>query len=223
VLELTLDLEGQRRAEIRFSDRTEGDFAGASPGFRRLAMAGSWTRLCQRHGATVVIVGEPGEGDGASADAAVTTASGAILSVRTADCAPVALVASEGVIAAVHAGWRGLAGGVIEAATDSIRSLGGVTIQAFVGPCIHAECYEFGSEPLAGMTDRFGPGVVSRTAWGTPALDIPAAVRTSLERSGVTEIVDVGRCTACEPEHWYSHRARGESQRHVLAIWISPN
>lgn len=221
MLELTLDLEGRRRAEIRFSDRGEGDFAGDSPGFGRLAAAGSWTRLRQRHGVDVVTVSEPGDGDGASADAAVTTAAGAILSIRTADCAPVALAANEGVVGAVHAGWRGLAGGVIEAAAESMRSLGGVTIRAFLGPCIHAGCYEFGVEPLEEMADRFGPDVVSRTAWGTPALDIPAAVRLSLEGCGVTEIVDAGRCTACEPEHWYSHRARGESQRHVLATWIS--
>lgn len=221
MLELTLDLEGRRRAEIRFSDRGEGDFAGDSPGFDRLAAAGSWTRLRQRHGVDVVTVSEPGDGDGASADAAVTTAAGAILSIRTADCAPVALAANEGVVGAVHAGWRGLAGGVIEAAAESMRRLGGVTIRAFLGPCIHAGCYEFGVEPLEEMADRFGPDVVSRTAWGTPALDIPAAVRLSLEGCGVTEIVDAGRCTACEPEHWYSHRARGESQRHVLATWIS--
>ncbi len=220
MLELTLDLQGRRRAEIRFSDRSEGDFAGRSARLRRVA-AGRWTRLHQCHGADVVTVGTPGDGDGAAADAAVTATPGAVLSVRTADCAPVALVAAEGVVAAVHAGWRGLAGGVIEAAADSVRRLGGKRITAFLGPCIHAECYEFGKEPLADLADRFGPAVVSRTAWGTPALDVPAAVRCVLERCDVEEIIDAGRCTACEPQDWYSHRARGETQRHVLAIWLS--
>lgn len=221
MLELSFDLEGRRRAEVRFSDRGEGDFAGEAPPLRTVAAAGDWTQLHQQHGSEVVTVALPGEGDGEPADAAVTATPGAVLSVRTADCAPVALVAHEGVVAAVHAGWRGLAGGVVEAATASVRRLGGVRIKAFVGPCIHAECYEFGAGPLADLAGRFGPGVVSRTSWGTPALDIPAAVRRSLEHCGVDEVVDADRCTACEAENWYSHRARGEAQRHVLATWIS--
>ena len=221
VLELSFDLRGRGRAEVRFSDRSEGDFVGDPPQMREVAAAGSWTRLRQQHGSEVVIVTQPGGGDGTPADAAVTAIPGAILSVRTADCAPVALVADEGVVAAVHAGWRGLAGGVIEAATASVRRLGGVRIKAFVGPCIHAECYEFGAGPLADLAGRFGPGVVSRTAWGTPALDIPAAVRRTLDHCGVDDVIEAGRCTACEAETWYSHRARGEAQRHVLATWIS--
>ena len=223
VLELSFDLDGRRRAEVRFSDRSEGDFAGDTPQLRRVVDAGGWTRLRQQHGSEVVTVTMPGEGDGTPADGAVTATPGAILSVRTADCAPVALVAPEGVVAAVHAGWRGLVAGVIEAAAASVRQLGGVRIKAFVGPCIHAECYEFGAGPLADLAGRFGPGVVSRTAWGTPALDIPAAVRLTLDHCGVDEIIEADRCTACEAEIWYSHRARGEPQRHVLATWISEN
>lgn len=227
MLELSFDLEGRRRAEVRFSERSDGDFVGdaarlRSPaGLRTVVAAGGWTRLRQQHGSQVVTVTVPGEGDGTSADAAVTATPGAILSVRTADCAPVALIAREGVVAAVHAGWRGLADGVIEAATAVVRQLGGVRIKAFVGPCIHAECYEFGAGPLADLAGRFGAGVVARTAWGTPALDIPATVRSTLDHCGVDEIIEVGRCTACEAERWYSHRARGEPQRHVLATWIS--
>lgn len=221
MLELSFDLEGCRRAEVRFSERSDGDFVGDAPRLRTVVATGGWTRLDQQHGSQVVTVTAPGEGDGTPADAAVTATPGAILSVRTADCAPVALVAHEGVVAAIHAGWRGLAGGVIEAATAVVRQLGGVRIKAFVGPCIHAECYEFGAGPLADLAGRFGAGVVARTAWGTPALDIPATVRRTLDHCGVDEIIEAGRCTACEAETWYSHRARGEPQRHVLATWIS--
>ena len=223
MLELTLDLDGGGRAEIRFSDRREGDFAGDRPQGRRRVAGGPWTLLRQQHGSEVVVVRSPGDGDRALADAAVTAAPGAVLTVRTADCAPVALVAREGIVAAVHAGWRGLAAGVVGAAAAAVRRLGGERIGAFLGPCIHAGCYEFGREPLADLADRLGPGVVGRTAWGTPALDIPAAVRSALGRCGIDDVTEAGGCTACDASRWYSHRARGEPQRHVLATWISPN
>ena len=221
MLALTLDLNGSRRAEIRFSDRRQGDLGKGSPAQRASLAGGPWTRLCQQHGARVVTVTDPGDADGAAADAAVTATSDAVLTVRTADCAPLALVATEGVVAAVHAGWRGLAAGVVEEATAAVRRLGGRDIRAFVGPCIHAECYEFGRQPLDDLAARFGRDVVSRTAWGTAALDIPAAVRAALRRAGITDIIEADRCTACEAESWYSHRARGETGRHVLATWIS--
>ena len=221
MLALTLELNGSRRAEIRFSDRRQGDHAEASPAQRASLAGGRWTRLRQQHGANVVVVTEPGEADGAAADAAVTTTSDAVLTVRTADCAPLALVATEGVVAAVHAGWRGLAAGVVEEATAAVRRLGGRDIRAFVGPCIHPECYEFGRGPLEDLATRLGRDIESRTAWGTAALDIPAAVRAALRRSGITDVIEADRCTACESESWYSHRARGETARHVLATWIS--
>jgi len=221
VLALTLELKGSRRAEIRFSDRRQGDFGEGSPAQRASLAGGSWTRLHQQHGARVVTVAEPGDADGAAADAAVTAASDAVLTVRTADCAPLALVATEGVVAAVHAGWRGLAAGVVEEATAAVRRLGGLHIRAFVGPCIGPECYEFGRRPLDRLAARFGREVVSRTAWGTAALDIPAAVRAALRHAGITDVIEADRCTACEAESWYSHRARAETARHVLAAWIS--
>ena len=221
MLELALDLNGVRRAEIRFTDRREGNFADDLPHLRRTVAEGAWTRLRQQHGSQVVVVESPGDAADAAADSAVTAAPGAILSVRTADCAPVALVAREGVVAAVHAGWRGLAGGVIEAAAAAVRRLGGADLSAFVGPCIHAECYEFGREPLADLAGRLGSVVIGTTAWGTPALDIPAAVRCALDRCDIDNVIEADHCTACEAGNWYSHRARGETQRHVLATWIS--
>ena len=223
MLALTLELDGAHRAEIRFSDRREGDFGDCSPEQRASLAEGAWTRLRQQHGAAVVTVTAPGDADGVAGDAAVTARSGAVLTVRTADCAPVALVATEGVVAAVHAGWRGLAAGVVEEAAATVRRLGGRRLRAYVGPCIHPECYEFGRRPLESLARRLGPDVVSRTAWGTPALDIPAAVRAALRLGGIEHVIEANRCTSCEAESWYSHRARGETGRHVLATWISPS
>ncbi|MCY3561358.1 MAG: polyphenol oxidase family protein [bacterium] len=221
MLALTLELNGGGRAEVRVSDRRDGDFADCSVEQQASLAEGTWTKLRQQHSARVVTVTAPGDADGSAADAAVTATPGAVLTVRTADCAPVALVAAEGVVAVAHAGWRGLAAGVLEQAAAAVRRLGGRQLSAYVGPCIGPECYEFGQEPLGDMVERFGPQVAARTAWGTPALDIPAAVRTELARSGVGHLTEAGRCTSCEPELWYSHRARGETERHVLAAWIS--
>ena len=76
------------------------------------------------HGARVVTVREAGAGAGDEADAAVTTVTGAVLAVHTADCAPIALVADGGGVAVAHAGWRGLADGVVAAAVDAAADRG---------------------------------------------------------------------------------------------------
>lgn len=163
------------------------------------------------HGAGVVIATAPGHRP--EGDAIVTTTPGLPIAIRVADCAPVALLA-DGVVGVVHAGWRGILAGVIPAAMDAMRSLGATDIRAHLGPCIHAECYEFGSTDLEAIAARLGDGVRRTTSWGTPALDVPAAVRTELP--GVD---DVGICTACSSEHW-SHRARGDAQRQAVVAWI---
>ena len=76
------------------------------------------------------------------ADALVSASSGVALCVLTADCAPLALASAEGVFGAVHAGWRGLHAGVVEAAVDRMRGWGATEIVGSLGPCIHVECYE---------------------------------------------------------------------------------
>jgi len=215
-------------AHIRFTGRAEGDLGrGEAVGLevpkpverRRQAVCGlPWTWLHQVHGARVVRVTRPGEHAGAEADAALTTEPGAALAVLTADCAPVAL-AGDGALAVVHAGWRGLVEGVLERAVLELRAAGATTIEAALGPCIHAGCYEFGEDELDGVADLFGAVVRSRTTAGAPALDLPAAVRAALDASGVRLAEDVGVCTACSADHW-SHRARGERERQALVAWL---
>ncbi|HUQ40036.1 MAG TPA: polyphenol oxidase family protein, partial [Acidimicrobiales bacterium] len=143
---------------------------------------------------------------------------GGALAVLTADCAPVALASSEGVIAVAHAGWRGVAAGVIEATVAEMEALGATAIEAAIGPCIHAECYEFGPAELDGVAARLGDDVRSRTSAGRPALDLPAAVRAALRRAGVETVTDVDVCTACSPDH-FSWRARQELQRQATVVW----
>jgi YfiH family protein len=185
---------------------------------RRAVVDAPWTWLRQVHGDTVVTVGSPGSGAGSKADASVTDRPGAVLAVLTADCAPVVLVSPEGVVAAVHAGWRGLVAGVVEQAVEAARGLGATEIRAVLGPCIHAECYEFGVADLDSVAARLGDGVRAVTADGRPAFDVPAAVAAALEQAGVTELDDVGVCTACS-DGYFSWRARGELSRQAMVVW----
>lgn len=173
-----------------------------------------WTVLHQVHGSTVVTVDGPGARRGEDADAAVTTVPGARLAVFTADCAPIALASPEGVVAAVHAGWRGLHAGVVEAAAARMRELGATRIQAALGPCIHAECYEF-----VDVAEWFDAEAQATTAEGRPALDLPAAVGIALRRADVELVHDEDACTACLVERYFSHRARGEVERQAMVVW----
>ena len=176
------------------------------------------------HGSDVVVVTRPGEHAGADADAAVTTVAGCRLAIRTADCAPVVLIGDHGV-GVVHAGWRGVVGGVVEAAVAALRDAGGGTadpMRAVIGPCVHAECYEFGAADLALVVDRYGPSVAAHTAAGTPALDVRAAVSAALRESGVATVDDVDACTSCDADRYYSHRARAEAARFATIAWLDP-
>jgi YfiH family protein len=175
----------------------------------------AWVWLRQVHGDTVLTVdrapAEPPE-----ADAAVTARVGLPLAVLTADCAPIALVAPEAV-GVVHAGWPGLEAGVIEAAVGALRALSRGPVRAVLGPCIHPARYEFGADLLARLVDRFGPAVAGVTAAGTPALDIPTAVRIALHRAGVDELDDVDTCTAASPDH-FSYRRDGVTGRQAVIV-----
>jgi YfiH family protein len=180
-----------------------------------------WSSLTQVHGATTVVIEEP-LAETIEADALVTDRADLVLSVNVADCAPVAIVSQQHVVAAVHAGWKGVEAGVIEAAVDAMRTLGARDLSAWLGPCIHAECYEFGEDDLDNLTARYGPALRSRTADGERALDLPMAVAAALGRAGVALAGAADACTACDGSRFYSHRARRDEERHALAMWIEP-
>jgi YfiH family protein len=232
---IRLDLPG---AEILFSDRTGGvsapPFDTANAGYARgddpanvdenrgrigAALGGpgsdpaEWISLHQVHGARVYPADTAGKNFGRpapEADAAVSSEPDTVLSVLTADCVPVALVA-PGVIGAVHAGWRGILAGVVEAAVVAVQQRSSGPVRAVLGPCIHPECYEFSAADLEPIAARLGPGVAGTTAGGRLALDLPGAVALALRAAGVTDITDVDVCTACSPDH-FSHRR--DARRH---------
>lgn len=215
---------------MRWTGRAEGDLGigGRHTGSvdpvvadRRAAVLDRpWSWLHQVHGSRVVVVDRAGGGAGEDADALVTTAPDAALAIFTADCAPVALASGEGVIGAVHAGWRGIVGGVLEGAVEAMRRLGATGIEGALGPCIHAECYEFGADDLDAVAARLGDGVRSSTAAGRPSLDVPAAVAAALDRVGVPLVHTDPGCTACHGDRWYSHRARGDVERQAMVVWL---
>ncbi|GAC1314260.1 MAG: peptidoglycan editing factor PgeF [Acidimicrobiales bacterium] len=208
-------------ALVRWTGRAEGDLgihAGHGVDARRQAvLPAPWSWLHQVHGAEVVTVERPGAVRGSDGDALVGRPGAGALAIFTADCAPLALASPEGVIGVVHAGWRGLTTGVIEAAVGAMRALGATAVTAALGPCIRAECYEFGAADLDAVVARLGSGVAGRTATGKPALDVPAGVRAALEGVDVELVYDEGSCTACD-DRWFSHRARQEPERQATIV-----
>jgi hypothetical protein len=165
-----------------------------------------------------VVVQQPGAGQGQEADAAVTACAGAVLAVLTADCAPVALSSPEGVVGVVHAGWKGLMAGVVEAAVAAMTELGAGQVSAALGPCIRPHAYRFSPGDLGCVADRFGPAVEAVDEAGDPALDLPAAVACALGEAGAALVADAGACTHCSPEHW-SWRARADRGRQATVVW----
>lgn len=153
----------------------------------------------QVHGTRVVSAG-PGERP--EADGLVVAMPGRLVGVVTADCAPVLLLHRDRrTAAAVHAGWRGAAAGVVEA---GLAALGGAAgVEAAIGPTVGPCCYEVGPEVRAAFEAR--TGTVTAAAWsasprpGTLRLDLRRAVALLLEAAGVTSVATLGPCTACTP------------------------
>lgn len=177
-----------------------------------LDMEGAGVALVsQVHGADVLRVLEPGLAG--EADALVTEVPGLLLAVRIADCVPILVVGARGV-AAIHAGWRGLAAGVIGAAVEAL----GEARAAAVGPCISAASYEVGDEVIEGIAasgvpaDVFVvPGPRRRHA------DLREAARWQLARAGVPLIEVLPDCTLLCPT-LHSHRRDGASAGRQAAI-----
>jgi copper oxidase (laccase) domain-containing protein len=135
-----------------------------------------------------------------------------------ADCAPVAL-GSDDACGVFHAGWRGLAGGVVAAAVAALRDAGTGRVRAAVGPCICARCYEFGAEALGEVAATIGDVVVARTAAGSPALDLRAGIVAELARVGVGDVAVVDVCTFESADH-FSFRRDGVTGRQAAVVGL---
>lgn len=200
---------------VPHDERCCGDEAVA----RRAAVRpGVWARVEQVHGGDVVRVSSIHDHLEVPADALVTDLIDVPLAIGTADCGPVALQSPEGIVGAVHAGWRGLANGAIENAVAEMRSMGATSVEAMLGPCIRSECNEFGEAELADFVERWGPSVRSTTQWGTPSFDMVAAVEQICSSIDVKLAGVDDACTACTTEY-FSHRARKDKGRQVMLVW----
>jgi len=219
---LTFEVGGDV-VRVRCSTVADGDFHidGSRPALfhRRAAFEpGCWTQPDEVHGTIVRTVDRPGEHDLVVADAVITRRRGAVLAAWVGDCAPVVFIGDDGAIAAAHAGWSGALDGVLQATVSAMRAAApSASVRAVLGPCIHSCCYEFGAELLQQFEARFGAQVVGTTAWGTPALHMPAVVAVACAEVGVP-LLDRSSCTGCHPDLFFSHRVRGQRGRQVMTI-----
>lgn len=215
--------------DIALTDPGDGDFhIDAEPSAlaarrRDVFGASSWTVVRQVHGATVLDAQDVPANAGLvpNADAIITNQPGVAIAVQGADCAPLAFITNSGPIAVAHAGWRGLAAGVVRTVTTALLNRGTTVERVIVGPVIGPECYEFGAADLDHVASLLGDEVRSTTAAGTPALDLRAAITASFAAVGVDNVQFVRECTACG-NSGFSHRARGDTQRHALVAQIRP-
>lgn len=180
----------------------------------------------QVHGSHVEVVRAKGGQDACEADALASALSGVLLAVRAADCVPVLLADPDrNLVAAVHAGRKGLVAGVVPGALATLRDLGGERVVAWIGPHACGRCYEVPEEMRREVAEHV-PDAWSQTSWGTPALDLAAGVRAQLRAAvggpEVGEVVEVDRCTI-EDTSFYSYRRDGAlSGRHAGLIWVRP-
>lgn len=150
------------------------------------------------------------------ADGHVTALKSVGTMVLTADCLPVAL-AGEGAVAMVHAGWRGLAAGVLEEGVAALRELGGAgPIEAVVGPGAGVCCYEVGPEVHA----AFGQDSGDAPHRDAKNIDLRGIARERLLAAGVTRVHDAAACTICD-ERFFSHRREGaRAGRQGSIAWL---
>jgi YfiH family protein len=172
----------------------------------------------QVHGARVRRASEPPgpERPAADEDGQATALRDAAALVFVADCLPV-LLAAEGGVAAVHCGWRGLAGGIVEEGVLALRELGAEgPVTAVVGAGARGCCYEVGEEVLEHFDDVPGARVGERN------LDLPTVAAVKLAAAGVSDVHDVGLCTMCRSDLFFSHRADGGvTGRQAGVVWRS--
>lgn len=194
-------------------------YAGVGP--ERIAQAD------QVHGTDVLVMTDdrdlPGTDLAAvrNADGVATALAKTPCVVLCADCVPVGLVSPDGV-AMVHAGWRGLAGGVLESGLRALAEATGagagsaVDVIAVIGPSAGPCCYEVGAEVHAAL-EPWGPDV----RVGDHA-DLWAAAAARLRAAGVSRILTAGECTICDPDRYFSYRRdAGTTGRQAGMAWLS--
>lgn len=180
------------------------------------------TWMEQVHGRAVQVVTSPQSVPVEMVDALVTRTPGIVLSVLVADCVPLLMWDDTvGVVAAVHAGRRGVRLHIADEALRTMQSLGASpsTVQALIGPAICGTCYEVPAEMQADV-EAHAPGSVSTTAAGTPGLDLRAGLVQQLRSAGVSAIGVDPRCTYEDLDLFSYRRYGGTTGRQAGVVWI---
>jgi len=210
---------------LNLGDHVGDDPSAVAENRRRLAVVAglpcepAWLR--QVHGVNVVTLA-PGTAGGA-ADAAIAREPGVVCAVLTADCLPVLFTNRQGsAVAAAHAGWRGLADGILEAVIEHMGEAPSELL-AWIGPGIGPAVFEVGPEVRehfvaadSRSADHFQPGTGDRYF-----ADLPQLARQRLSRVGVATVYGGDRCTFDETENFFSHRRDGRCGRMASLIWLS--
>ncbi|MDP3669847.1 MAG: peptidoglycan editing factor PgeF [Telluria sp.] len=188
--------------------------------------------ISQVHGVAVADAAavQPG-GPVLVADASIASAPGVVCAVLTADCLPVLFSDMQGkVVGAAHAGWRGLAAGVLGETADAMRAAGAGEISAWLGPAIGPALFEVGADVLDAFTAAARNGAEAerlRAAFapfeGRPGkylADMYALARVFLARAGIASVAGGTDCTASERALFYSYRRDGVTGRQASLIWL---
>lgn len=184
--------------------------------------------IAQVHGAAVVDARSVGaEQPVRSGDASIATQAGLVCAILTADCLPVLFADLDGkVVGAAHAGWRGLAGGVLGETVRAMRAAGAGEITAWMGPAIGPDAFEVGEDVRDAFLAAL-PGEATLAAF-KPKFDQPVKfladiftlARLMLARDGITRVHGGGICTASSPQRFYSYRRDRVTGRQASLIWI---
>lgn len=206
---------GDDRAAV---DENRLRFAAALEGARP-----AW--MSQVHGARVMRLSAAQAFTALEADAAITTEPGIACTVMVADCLPVLFAAPEGrAVGAAHAGWRGLAGGVLEATVAALCEAAACSaheLQAWLGPCIGPRQFEVGADVVAafGAGPRFVERVRSDGALRWLA-DLPGLARERLQAAGIAQFSGGSLCTVEDASRFFSFRRDGVTGRMAAAVWL---
>lgn len=211
-------------ATLNLGGHVGDDPAAVAENRRRLArwcrLPAEPTWLQQVHGTTVVEAA--GSGPTPEADGSFARQPGAVCAILTADCLPVLFCDRRGTeVAAAHAGWRGLAGGVLEA-TIAAMETPAAELLVWLGPAIGPTAFEVDADVRAAFVEADPAHAAAFHATGDKYLaDIYALARRALTEAGVGAIHGGGCCTVSDPERFFSYRRDGTCGRMASLVWLA--
>ena len=191
----------------------------------KASLKADFARLDQVHGTEIYFTSRATDTPYPKADAIVTNRRSLAVVVLTADCVPILLADEKSrVVAAVHAGWRGVYNNIVRATLSHLYNRFGIhpkELHVALGPSIGPCCYEVSEELAADFSERWGREYLSGED-GTPHLDLPSLVMDQLLRYGVEfhRIQKRGQCTLCHQKRYYSFRGGDERGRLVSGVML---